>query len=150
MSQRERALAALHRLREFQHGKHELVHRLARLEERSMQQALQTASADLAHGVQQSGDRAPGAHLDLGRDQAVAHMLRNLHYKVNERRQAHEQARARATTAAAQHLTAQRQRDHVADSLAEERACLQHARDVRAFDDSSDLLLSRRLSGRGA
>lgn len=150
MSQRERALSALHRLREFQYSKHELTHRLARLEERSIQQALQTASADLAQGVQQLGDRMQGDYLDLGRDQAVGHLLRNLHDRVNQHRHAHEKAQRRTATAAEQHLTAQRQRDHVADNLAQERARVQRAIDVRAYDDSSDLLLSRRLSGMAA
>lgn len=150
MSQRERALSALHRLREFQHGKHELTHRLARLEEKSMQRALQTASADLAHGVQQSGDRMQGVYLDLGRDQAIGHLLQDLHDKANQHRKAHEQAREHTAAAAAQHLTAQRLRDHVAESLAQERARLQQARDMRAYDDSSDLLLSRRLNGSAA
>lgn len=150
MSRREHALAALHRLREFQHGQHELLHRLARREERSAQRALQTAGADLAYGMQQWDGREQGVHLDLGRDLAVAHLLRGLHDTLDETRQTHEQARERAVTAAAQHLAVQRQRDHVADCLAEERARIDQARDLRAYDDSSDLLLSRRLRGRVA
>lgn len=147
MNQRERALVALHRLREFQHGKHELMHRIAKFEETSRQKALHFASANLAHGVQQADGRAQGAHLDLGRVQAIAPILQGLYDRVEEHQQAHAQARENAASAAAQHLAAQRQRDHAAETLAQERARLQHARDVRAYDDSSDLLLSRRMSG---
>lgn len=150
MSQRERALAALHRLRDFQHGQQETAHRLAQHDENAQLDALQRARAELQHGQQQAGSAGQGSSLDLGRAALVAQLMEGLLEKVRDRRSAHEQARARTALAAAQHLAAQRQRDQVGDHLAQERARLQQASDVRDFDDRSDLLLARRLRGDAA
>lgn len=150
MSQRERALAALHRLRDFQHGQQETAHRLAQHDENAQLDALQRARSALQHGQEQAGSAGQGSSLDLGRAALVAQLMEGLLENVRDRRSAHEQARARTALAAAQHLAAQRQRDQVGDHLDQERARLQQASDLRDFDDRSDLLLARRLRGDAA
>jgi hypothetical protein len=150
MSRRERALTALHRLRDFQHGRQEAAHRLARRDEHAQLEALQRARSELQEGHQQAGSAGQGGNLDLGRAAQVAQLMQGLLKNVRRQRDAHEQARERTTLAAAQHLAAQRQRDQVGDHVARERARLQQASDVRDYDDRSDLLLARRLDGGAA
>lgn len=147
MSKRERALTALHRLRDFQYGRQEAAHRLAQRDENAQLEALQRARSELHEGQQQAGSAGQGGNLDLGRAAQVAQLMEGLLENVSRQRSAHEQARERTTLAAAQHLAAQRRRDQVGDQLAQERARLQQASDVRDYDESSDLLLARRLDG---
>lgn len=150
MSERARALTALHRLRDFQHTRQEAAHRLAQRDENAQLEALRRARSELQEGQQQAGGAGQAGNLDLGRAAQVAQMMDGLLEKVSLQRGAHEQARERTTLAAAQHLAAQRRRDQVGDHLALERARLQQASDVRDYDDSSDLLLARRLDGGAA
>mgnify|MGYP000151774361 CR=1 FL=1 len=150
MSRREQALSVLHRLRALQQSQQALAHRCAQQEEHARHHAAQHARSDLAVALNEAGQAVPGGMLSLERDRMVAQLLGVRRSHVLALESEHRQATERRDAAAQAHLSAQQQCDHVAERLADERAQLQHQREMSAYDQSSDLRLARHLSGDGA
>ncbi|PWB29837.1 hypothetical protein DCO49_00260 [Stenotrophomonas sp. SPM] len=146
MSRREQALAAICRLRDFEHSRQALVHAQAQQQAHASGEALRRAHATLAEGLRLAGSAASGEVLQLERDQAARKLLGHLHRGTQVQQEVHDAALKARVLAAAGHLAAQHRCDHAADQLAVERTQQQFVRDVRDYDACSDLLLAQRMA----